>query len=172
MTQDTLAPEARSLLDTASMTDPIISARPRAYYAAMRSHDPVHWDEKLGMYLVSRYEDIAAIQQDPITYSVNKGYHTQQAKGFQDEYQEILKRDGGGYFPDAIMSDPPYHTRIRKLMSHAFRPRAVERLRVGVEKLVGDLLDQAEERGEMDIIADLASGAGAVLNRGCIHRED
>ena len=45
--------DAASLLQTASMTDPAISAHPREYYAAMRQLDPVHWDEKLGMYLIS-----------------------------------------------------------------------------------------------------------------------
>ena len=156
MTQGTLAPEARSLLDMASMTDPIISARPRAYYAAMRSLDPVHWDEKLDMYLVSRYEDIAAIQQDPITYSVNKGYHSQQAKGFQQEFQQILEREGGGYFPDAIMSDPPYHTRIRKLMEKAFSAHRVKELEPRITRVVIDLIDSVADRGKADAVQDFA----------------
>lgn len=148
--------DAASLLQTASMTDPAISAHPRKYYAAMRQLDPVHWDEKLGMYLISRYEDIAAIQQDPITFSVNKGYHTQQAKGFQDEYQEILKRDGGGYFPDAIMSDPPYHTRIRKLMESAFTAHRVKELEPRIAGVVSDLIDSIADRGAADAIHDFA----------------
>lgn len=148
--------DAASLLQTASMTDPAISAHPREYYAAMRQVDPVHWDEKLGMYLISRYEDIAAIQQDPITFSVNKGYHTQQAKGFQDEYQEILKRDGGGYFPDAIMSDPPYHTRIRKLMESAFTAHRVKELEPRIAGVVSDLIDSIADRGAADAIHDFA----------------
>jgi cytochrome P450 len=148
--------EVRDLLKTASMTDPIISARPRAYYAAMRELDPVHWDEKLGMYLVSRYEDIAKIQQDPITFSVNKGYHTQQAAGFQEEFQEILKRDGGGYFPDAIMSDPPYHTRIRKLMEQAFTAHRVKELEPRIERVVVELIESMADRGAADAVQDFA----------------
>lgn len=146
----------RDLLATGSMTDPLISARPREFYAAMRRDDPVHWDEKLGMYLVSRYEDIATIQQDPITFSVNKGYHTQQANGFQQEFQEILERKGGGYFPDAIMSDPPYHTRIRKLMEKAFTAHRVKALEPRIEKVVVDLIDSVAARGEADAIYDFA----------------
>jgi cytochrome P450 len=146
----------RDLLQTGSMTDPVISARPRAFYAAMRRGDPVHWDEKLGMYLISRYEDIQTIQQDPITYSVNKGYHSQQAKGFQQEFQAILERDGGGYFPDAIMSDPPYHTRIRKLMEKAFTAHRVKALESRIEKVVVDLIDSVADRGEADAIHDFA----------------
>lgn len=144
------------LLANGSMTDPVISARPRAFYAAMRKDDPVHWDEKLGMYLISRYEDIQTIQQDPITYSVNKGYHSQQAMGFQQEFQEILERDGGGYFPDAIMSDPPYHTRIRKLMEKAFTAHRVKALESRIEKVVVDLIDSVADRGEADAIHDFA----------------
>jgi cytochrome P450 len=144
------------LLETGSMTDPVISARPRAFYAAMRKDDPVHWDEKLGMFLISRYEDIQTIQQDPITYSVNKGYHSQQAKGFQQEFQEILEREGGGYFPDAIMSDPPYHTRIRKLMEQAFTAHRVKALESRIEKVVVDLIDSVADRGEADAIHDFA----------------
>jgi cytochrome P450 len=148
--------EAETLLKSASMTDPVISARPRPYYAAMRKMDPVHWDEKLGMYLISRYEDIIAIQQDPITFSVNKGFHTQQAAGFQEEFQEILQRDGGGYHPDAIMSDPPYHTRIRKLMESAFSAHRVKDLEPRIERVVVDLIESMADKGTADAVQDFA----------------
>lgn len=151
-----ISQEEETLLATASMTDPVISARPRAYYAAMRNHDPVHYDTKLGMYLISRYEDILAIQQDPITFSVNKGYHSQQAAGFQEEFQEILKRDGGGYFPDAIMSDPPYHTRVRKLMESAFTAHRVKALEPRIEKVVVDLIESMADKGAADAIHDFS----------------
>ena len=64
-------------------------------------------------------------------------------------------RPGGpGQF--VLQQDPPNHTRLRKLMSQAFRPRATERLRARVEMLVDELLDRAAGRGEMDVIAELA----------------
>jgi cytochrome P450 len=148
--------DALKLLETGSLTDPVISARPRPFYAAMRELDPVHWDAKLGMYLVSRFEDIATIQQDPITFSVNKGYHTQQAAGFQDEFQDILKRDGGGYFPDAIMSDPPYHTRIRKLMESAFTAHRVKELEPRIERVVIDLIESMADKASADAVQEFA----------------
>ena len=49
----------------ATLTDPKILARPNAFYSAMRSEDPVHLDPKLGMYLVSRYEDLQTVLRDP-----------------------------------------------------------------------------------------------------------
>ena len=48
-------------LDAVSLIDPEISAHPNAFYRALRTEDPVHYDEKLGMWLVSRYKDIVAL---------------------------------------------------------------------------------------------------------------
>jgi cytochrome P450 len=55
-----------------------------------------------------------------------------------------------------LLQDPPNHTRLRRLVSKGFTPPAIERLRPHVQALVDRLLDQVSERGQMDIIADLA----------------
>jgi len=144
------------LLDRVSLKDPDISAQPTAYYNAMRELDPVHYDEKLGMYLISRYEDIQAIQRDPITFSVEHGYKAQYAAGFFEEFQQILERDGQGYFPDAIMSDPPYHTRIRKLMDNAFSAHRVRQLEPLIEAIIRECIDEFIDRGECDGVKDFA----------------
>jgi cytochrome P450 len=148
--------DAASLLAHVSLTDPEISARPKPYYDAMRSQDPVHYDEKLGMYLVSRYEDIQTVQRDPITYSVEHGYAEQYAKGFAAEFKEILIRDGGGFFPDAIMTDPPYHTRIRRLMDHAFTAHRVKQLEPGIEAIVVDVIEGIAGKNQADAVKDFS----------------
>ena len=56
----------------------------------------------------------------------------------------------------AVFKDPPDHTRLRGLMSHAFTPVAIQELRPKVESLTERFLDQMVPRGRMDIIADLA----------------
>jgi cytochrome P450 len=53
--------------------------------------------------------------------------------------------------------DPPDHTRLRNLVSKAFTPRAVERMRPVVEKYVGELLGRLEGRREMELIGDFAA---------------
>lgn len=135
-----------------SLIDPEISARPAAYYRAMRENDAVHYDERLGMYLISRYEDIQTVQRDPITFSVEQGYKAQYAKGFIDEFTEILERDGQGYFPDAIMSDPPYHTRIRKLMDNAFSAHRVRQLEPLIEDIVRETIDAFVDGRECEVV--------------------
>jgi cytochrome P450 len=62
-----------------------------------------------------------------------------------------------------LQQDPPDHTRLRKLMSQAFTPRAIARLGARVEQLVDELLTGAERRGRMDIIGDLALPVPATL---------
>ena len=139
-------------LEQMSLIDPEISARPKAYYDAMREADPVHYDEKLHMYLISRFEDIQTIQRDPITFSVKHGYEAQYSAGFFDEFKEILERDGGGYFPDAIMSDPPYHTRIRGLMDRAFTAHRVRELEPLITSVITDVIDKLPSSGPVDIV--------------------
>jgi hypothetical protein len=60
----------------------------------------------------------------------------------------------GGQF--MLQQDPPNHTRLRKLVSKAFTPRAVERWRPRVRAIVGELLEPALDAGGFDLVAGLA----------------
>mgnify|MGYP005737684057 FL=1 len=52
--------------------------------------------------------------------------------------------------------DPPDHTRLRKLVTQAFTPKAVDRLRHATEQMVDDAIDRAAGRGGMEVIDELA----------------
>jgi cytochrome P450 len=62
-----------SSLLSRSLGDPDILSRPHDYYAALRREDPVHYDDKLGMFMVSRYQDLQTVLRDPVTFSQEKG---------------------------------------------------------------------------------------------------
>ena len=115
-------------LQNCTLTDPALQVSPRAYYRALRTTDPVHYDEKLGMYLVSRHEDLTTVLRDPATFSQERGYYRQMSHGYLDELKAILERDGGGFFPDVANIDPPRHTRVRRLLQHAFTARRMKTL--------------------------------------------
>ncbi|VWX48264.1 cytochrome P450 [Novosphingobium sp. 9U] len=140
-----------------TLLDPAIQARPNFYYRELRTRDPVHYDPQLNMYLVSRFEDLQAVTKDPITFSSEQGYKAQTAKGFQDEFQEILRTHGGGFFPDAIKTDPPYHTRIRKLMESAFTAHRVKELEPKIEGVVRDIIAGVAADGRCDGVRDIAA---------------
>lgn len=58
--------------------------------------------------------------------------------------------------PAFLFLDPPDHTRLRKLVSKAFVPKVINQLKPDIVGLVDKLLDDIEERGHFDAIADLA----------------
>jgi len=125
-----------------SLKDPQILARPEEFFRAMRTEDPVHYDEKLGMWLVSRYDDIVEVLRDPLTFSDKHGYAAQYASGFFEEFKQILERDGGGFFVDVIKDDPPAHTRIRRLLDKAFTAHRVAALEPAITKIIVDLIEK------------------------------
>ncbi len=147
-------------LAEASLADPIIQARPNDFYWTLRTEDPVHYDEKLGMWLVSRYEDIVTLLRDPVTYSDKHGYEAQYASGFFDEFKKILEEEGGGFFPDVIKSDPPEHTRVRRLMEGAFSAHRVRTLEPQITeiiaKLAGEVAARAAKGDAIDGVRDFA----------------
>jgi len=144
------------LLATASLKDAHICAHPNEYYAAMRAQDPVHFDPQLGAWLVSRYEDLQTVFRDPITFSMKHGYESTYAKGFIEEFKQILERDGGGFFPDAIMTDPPEHTRVRRLMDKAFTVHRVKQLEPGITAVVVRMIDELADKGSCEFVQEFA----------------
>ncbi|MBX6383269.1 MAG: cytochrome P450 [Microbispora sp.] len=55
-----------------------------------------------------------------------------------------------------LFADPPDHTRMRKVVSKAFTPRRIERLRPRIQEITDELLDPLLPRGEADLVAALA----------------
>jgi len=119
---------AGHLTEDATFADMRVRDDPWTFYTAMRRDDPVHFDPQIEMYLVSRHMDIQEVFADPMTFSVKHGYEEHFAKGFEDEFKSIIANEGGGLFSDCIMSDPPEHTRIRKLLENAFTAHRVKQL--------------------------------------------
>jgi cytochrome P450 len=128
---------------------------PYPFFHALRAAAPVT-QASFGVWLVSRHADVATVTRDH--------------RLSNDEANSILHQDDQaaaaprGQADDGVLLflDPPDHTRLRGLVSKAFTPRTIERLRGGVRELVDQLIDAAVQRGgqsgggEMDVIADLA----------------
>jgi cytochrome P450 len=55
-----------------------------------------------------------------------------------------------------VFTDPPQHTRLRRLTCTAFTPHVIEGMRDHIQAVVDGFLDRAQEQGRMDLIADLA----------------
>lgn len=120
-------------------------ADPYTALARLRSYDPVN-ETPFGIWRLTRYDDVVRMLKE-----VPSGVRFEDGTSFGGQAAGLSLP---GRF--VLQQDPPNHTRLRKLMSLAFRPRATERLRARTEEIVRERLDEVLERGSMDVIADLA----------------
>jgi cytochrome P450 len=129
-------------LDVSFLDDPFPT------YRALREHAPVHRMPD-GSYFLSRYDDCAAVYRDPETWSSDKKIDFRPNLGNSSLYEH--------HTTSLVFNDPPYHSRVRKLLAPAFTPRALKALQPRIEALVDRLLDRAASRGEIDLIGDFAA---------------
>ncbi|HET9632860.1 MAG TPA: cytochrome P450 [Terrabacter sp.] len=59
--------------------------------------------------------------------------------------------------PSLLVTEPPDHTRYRKLVSRVFSARAVEKLRGRTQQIATELLDQVDPRSPVDLMATYCS---------------
>lgn len=116
--------------------DPAVHADPYPQYRLLREHAPLY-ESPFGFWLLSRYEDIAAALRDP-----RLGHA-------MDETAVMLKTMVGPgtitideFSRWMLFRDPPDHTRLRRLVSKAFTPRAIEMLRPRIQGIVDRLVDE------------------------------
>lgn len=139
------------------LLDPEVLADPYPLYHRLRDEDPVHWDPFLHAWVVTRYTDVVHVLHH---FSANRTPTPQQlsAMGLSalNPIAQVMVRQ-------MLFLDPPDHTRLRALASAAFTPRRVERLRSHIQEIMDRLLDRVIASGHMDVIADFASPAPAIV---------
>jgi cytochrome P450 len=148
-----IAPELDDLFAPAAIADPY------GHYARLRELDPVHWNARYQLWVVTRYDDVvwmirhhelfssAVIRNDP-----------------RPPYPPVDPGDLGlvGYVrqfrsDQLVEHDRPEHLAMRQVVHGYFTPRTMESWRPFVRQAVAELLDEAEARGRMDVLTDLAA---------------
>jgi cytochrome P450 len=144
---------------TPDLASPAFKANPYPFYARLRTDAPV-WRVTLGdrrtAWLVTRYEDVARVLKDD-TFAkdkLNAMDPEQRAKTpWVPGFLKPLERN-------MLDLDDPDHVRLRALVSKAFTPRLIERLRGRIEALCEELLDAMERerkrKGGTDLVAGYA----------------
>jgi cytochrome P450 len=135
-----------------------IFSDPHRLGALLRDEAPVrHITNPRGIsgWLLTRYEDCRAALNDPRLLKD------------AERTTEVLGKSLGADSPylhpamraldtHMLNSDPPDHTRLRKLVGKAFTPRTVARLRPRIEAITDELLDRMAGREVVDLIEDFA----------------
>jgi len=139
------------------LLDPDVLANPYPLYHRLRTQDPVHWDSFLHAWVVTRYGDVVHVLHH---FSANRTPTPEQLSALNlsalNPIAEVMVRQ-------MLFLDPPDHTRLRALASAAFTPRRVEQLRSHIQEVMDGLLDAIIAKGRMDVMADFAGPAPAIV---------
>jgi cytochrome P450 len=123
---------------------------PHETFAALRAHDPVHWHPWPGMrdgfWLLSKHADVVAVGKEPEAYSSQLGHIA-----LEDREPDALAAR-----QSLIETDPPEHTRLRKLVSYAFTRSKVKEYEDYTRTIARDLLDRAIAQGEFDFVTEIS----------------
>jgi cytochrome P450 len=122
---------------------------PFRYYRALREHAPVK-PLPDGSWLYTRYADVAAIYRDAKLFSSDKKAEF----GPKFGVDSLLYQH---HTTSLVFNDPPFHTRVRRLIMGALVPRAIADLAPGIHQLVNGLLDEMAEKREVDLVEDFAT---------------
>ncbi|MGR3759157.1 cytochrome P450 [Roseobacteraceae bacterium NS-SX3] len=147
----TAAPQAIEDIRSFDLANPPagFAENPFPYYDALLTQAPV-LPQPDGSVLICRHADLDRIYRDTTLFS-------------SDKTSVFAPKFGAGsplyehHTTSLVFSDPPLHTRVRKIMTSALTPRAIARMEPGLVAAVDGLLDRMEGQGQADLIEDFAS---------------
>jgi cytochrome P450 len=141
---------------TDDLLTPEAGADPYSVLARLRERDPVHWSEAHRAWLITRYDDVSAAFQ-------NKALSNDRVRPLL-----VARRESGTVTPAdqvlemmaswMVVTDPPAHTRLRKLAAGAFKAQRISAMSERVAALVDELLDAFVAGGDRprDLITEVA----------------
>jgi cytochrome P450 len=136
--------------------EPFRMKDPFPAYARLRREQPVMFDERVGYYVVTKYDDVKAVFEDWETFSSENAQAPVRQRGPQA--RRIMEEGGFTAYSGLSARRPPEHTRIRAIAQKAFTPRRYKALepfiRQNVVEQLEAMLGRPERTGEM--VADLA----------------
>jgi len=139
------------------LLDPAVLANPYPLFHRLRREDPVHWDPFLHAWVVTRYADVLEVLH---TFAADRTPTPEQLASMGLAQMAPLAQL---MVKQMLFMDASAHTRLRGLASQAFTPARIETLRAHIQEIVDHLLDAVQERGSMDVIADLAEPLPAIV---------
>ena len=130
---------------TAMLADPYPAYRAMRERGRMQRTDAGHW-------LATGYEEVSRLLTDQrFGEAAGRGGRIRLSRTTREGPQQLLGR------VDTMLSqDPPEHTRLRRLVSKAFTPRSVQKMRPRIQEIVNELLEKIDGRVEFDLVSELA----------------
>jgi cytochrome P450 len=134
--------------DAGRLTDPELYSvgDPFALYAELRRTAPVCWvdPEDGGFWAVTTHPEVSSIGADPVGFCSSRGILVEEIGTTYDDP------------PTMMHTDPPQHTRYRRLVQPGFKPSMVRLMEAGVTAKARALVDQIESGQVVDIVPALS----------------
>ena len=119
-----------------TITVEALESDPYPIYERLRADEPVSWVESVGLWLVTRWDDVQRVDQSPDLFTAETEPST-------------LNRTFG---KNLLGSEGRYHERIRSIIEPAFRPGAVRPyIDTVIEPAANELIDRFVDKGEVDL---------------------
>lgn len=141
-------------LPSVDLLSPEATADPYAILSRLREGDPVHWSERHRAWIVTRFDDVeslltdARLSSDRVTPVLAR---TREASGESQatEILDIMQRW-------MVVTDPPEHSRLRKLAAGAFKGQRISELGSHIEDLVSGIISEFVAGSHSDLIQHVA----------------
>jgi cholest-4-en-3-one 26-monooxygenase len=137
--------------------DQFVKGVPHDWFTWLRNNAPVYHHAEPngpGFWVITKYDDVVAVGKDAKTFS------SDQDRGGVVMIEEpppgmSNNLEGGGKL--MLTTDPPEHTRYRKLVNKGFTPRMINALEKHIREQAVEIIDKAIARGEADFVVDIAA---------------
>ena len=129
-----------------NLKDPQFLLNPYPVLSELRAQGRPMWHEEMQLWLAATHADASAVLRSK---TLGRIYTPQEPSDLWETFNWL--------HADSIMeNEGAKHTRLRALVSKAFNRGQIDRLAPRIQKIVDELLDNCEELGEFDLLADFA----------------
>ncbi len=138
---------------------PEVISEPYTYFAALRERDPVYWNEKFGLWVITGYEQVVWLlrHHDLFSSAVIKNVDAPPYPPVNPEDVPLFDEVREFRADQLVEQDRPDHLEQRTAVHTYFTPTAMESWRPFVRGAVAELLDGLQPRGRMNVVTDLAA---------------
>lgn len=143
-------PEDFTLLDDSTRECPF------PYFKAIRQQQPVYYMPEIQAFYVSRYEDLRYVKKHPELFSSDMFELGARGGAVRNAAEEYKAKHGWKRVSTLQRTDPPVHTKYRKLINDAFTVKRVRAMTDYIETAVNDLIDKFIDQGQADFVWDYA----------------
>ena len=146
--------ESTRLFDPATYADGV----PYELIAEMRSQASIHWVEEPavmgwsegpGYWAVLSHESVKRVLREPTLFSSHMGATQIRDPGTADMLSFVQRM--------MLNQDPPEHTRLRRLLTKSFTPRAISKLEVSIRSRAMEIVDRIVNQGSADFSSEIAA---------------